>query len=316
MGIITGRDEDIEGFLVQAYGCARAGSFEEAESFLEKALSIDFENPEVVSSLKCVNFWKDRDRQLTALSDPFEKGEYLLKEWRAFSHFLKRLEAESRYERCSYSIRQYVFGQALFNYMRLYDESTGSDTEILSRLGKCYKGLGNYGKGVEFFERASHQKTDDPELLAELADCYAFVNETRAAKVFFREAFYINPQKIDICSMESLLIQRLVDRIAEMGYHSPELEEWIPVYGVIFGVFNVKRELRPIEYGQLKQGIYTLESKLAEKMDDPILVPRRLNRYFWLIDHYICGRDTRDRIDEILGKIRELNPSIYELYTH
>ncbi len=314
MGKITDKDEDIEGLLGQAYGCARAGSFEESESYLEKALSIDFEHAEIVSSLKCVNFWKERDRQFSVLSDPFEKGEFLLKEWRSFTQFLKRIG--TNYDRCSYSIRQFVFGQALFNYMRLYDETTGSDTDILFRLGKCYKGLGNYGKGVEFFERASHQKADDPEILAELADCYAFVNEMRASKVFFREAFYLNPQKIDILSMESLLIQRLVDRISEMGYHSPELEEWIPVYGVLFGVFNVKRELRPLEYGQLKQGIYALESKISEKETDPVLVPRLLNRYFWLIDHHICSKDARDKIDEVLDKIRDLDPSIYELYTH
>ena len=200
--------------------------------------------------------------------------------------------------------------------MRLYDEESGQDTEILFRLGKCYKGLGNYGKALEFFERASHQKVDDPDILSELADCYAFVNELRAAKVFFREAFFINPQKIDLIALESLLIRRLIERVSRLGFSSPQLEEWVPVYGVLYGVFNVKRELKPLEYGKLKQEIYQLESERKEKPQDTIIIPKLINKYFWLIDHYISNKDPRENVDEVLRKIKSLNDSVFELYTN
>jgi len=313
MDVQEKKKEEISELLVQAYGKARLGYFEESEQILEKALSLDFEDQEIVASMKCINFWKDRERILTNILDPFEKGEFLIKEWKAFLVFLKRLE--NNYEKSVYAIRQYLFGQALFNYMRLYNDDGSSDTEILYRLALCYKGLGNYGKALEFLERASHQRVDDPVILSELADCYAFVNELRAAKVFFREAFFIDPQRIDILSLESLLIQRLIERITEMGHKSPELEEWIPVYGVLYSVFTVKRELRPLEYGKLKQEIYSLESRLQENPQDTLTVPRLINKYFWLIDHYIVNKESREKVEEILEKIKKINESVYELYT-
>jgi hypothetical protein len=101
----------------------------------------------------------------------------------------------------------------------------------------------------------------------------------------------------------------------DLGYKSPELEEWIPVYGVLFGVFNVKRELRAIELGKLKQSIFSLENELRERSaESAVLIPRLINRYFWLIDHYLnVGEDT-SRVDETLLKIKVLDPVIYERY--
>ena len=94
------------------------------------------------------------------------------------------------------------------------------------------------------------------------------------------------------------------------------LVEWIPVYGVIYGVFNVKRELRSLEYGKLKQSIFTLQSQLADDGDRGVETePRLLNRYFWLIDHYISSGDSREKVDEVLEKIRLVNSDIYEHYT-
>jgi hypothetical protein len=136
------------------------------------------------------------------------------------------------------------------------------------------------------------------------------------SKAFFREAFFLNPQNVDLDGMESEMIRRLAAKVKEMGFKSPELVEWVPVYGVLFGVFTVKRELRSIEYGKLRQAIYSLEVELREEpKKKEILMPRLLNRYFWLIDHFICSKESREKIDEVLLKIKELNPAIYEHYT-
>jgi hypothetical protein len=95
------------------------------------------------------------------------------------------------------------------------------------------------------------------------------------------------------------------------------LEEWIPIYGVLFGIFTVKRELRAIELGKLKQSIFALENEIRDRPKETgVLIPRLINRYFWLIDHYVNVGESSSRIDETLLKIKILDPSIYERYVN
>ena len=99
-----------------------------------------------------------------------------------------------------------------------------------------------------------------------------------------------------------------------MGLQIDEIKEWLPVYGNVWGVLNIKRELKPLELGKLKQSIYSYEKSIENGDKDPSLVPRVINRYFWLIDHYINTSEEQNKIDEILQKIKELNSSIFEEY--
>ena len=92
--------------------------------------------------------------------------------------------------------------------------------------------------------------------------------------------------------------------------------EWIPVYGVLDGVFNVKRELRSLEFAQLKQKIFLLENDEREKKgsEHAKIVPRLINGYFWLIDHYVNVNENKAKIDKILLKIKVLDKDIYKRY--
>ena len=310
---ISHNNNDLALHLKNAYEMLRQGAFSEAETALEGALSIDFENSEVQSALKSVHYWHERWAKYQEITDDFERAEYLLKQWKAFIHFLEKDTGSN--ERGVFALKQRIFGEALAHYLRLLESSSGSDPEILFRIGLCFKGKGNYKQALEYFEACSHQKVDDPQILVELADCYAFINEVKAAKAFFREAFFLDPQKINLNGLESLMIKRLVQRVEELGYSPPSLVEWIPVYGVLFGVLNVKRELRSLEYGKLKQSIFSFESRLEEEgKKENYIEPRLINRYFWLIDHYISSGDSRDKVDDVLKRLGKLNHSIYEQY--
>jgi tetratricopeptide (TPR) repeat protein len=316
---VDSRGDDIDGLLEDAYSSIQNHSLDEAANRLEEALSVDFDNDEVVSSLKFVNFWRDVRSSAGGDDGPFERGESLLQRWKQFEGFVSRVGSHS--ERAMNALRQHVYGAALGEFEGLLGETNGRDAELLLRVGRCFKGLGDYGKALEQLEQASRIKRDDSEVLAELADCYALVNEVAASKAFFREAFFIDPQKIDLQLLESEMIRRLVAKVRELGYEGPALHEWIPVYGLLYGVFNVKRELRSIEYGKLRQSIYTLEREVhsdegRRKDAEDVLVPRLINRYFWLIDHYVNAGEDRAKIEEILMKIRELHSSVYQEYTH
>jgi len=311
----TSQPPHIEEILQDVQLQIREGRFTEAEERLESALEIDFEHDEVLSTLKCCKFWKERIPRLNEIHDDCERGEFLLRQWHSFQDFLPRMEAPI--ERELFVLRKWVFGTALVSFKRVVRANEEPEAGLLLNIGRCYKLSGDFEKALEYLESAGRKRRDDAEVLAEIADCYALVDETKAAKAFFREAFFMNPQKIELAFLESGLITRLIARVRNMGYAETVLNEWIPVYGVLLGVLNVKRELRPLEYGKLKQSIYSLEKRIQEEgnnAEHDSLVPRLLNRYFWLIDHYVNAHENREWVEEVLHKIKMIDEHIYTQY--
>jgi tetratricopeptide (TPR) repeat protein len=189
------------------------------------------------------------------------------------------------------------------------------DPDLLERIGRCYKGMGSYEEALDYIKQAAGFNQNDAATIAALADVYALLGETKAAKALFREAFSIDPQVIDLWSMESELIRTLIKRVADMGYTGAELQEWIPVYGALLGVFTVKRELKFAELSKLKQQIFDLETELRGNTgEENILTPALLNKYFRLIDHYEGLGGDAALIRETQMKIKIIEPVIFERY--
>jgi tetratricopeptide (TPR) repeat protein len=313
MDRIRETEEKINNILNDAYKLLRQGSFDESREFLNGALKLDFENEDIISALKSVNFWNERKRRLDGINGSLEKGNYLFEQWGVFFTYLQGCGEDC--QQVLYPVKKWVFSTALTLFQTVLDKTGMHDPDLLCNLGRAYKGIGDYEHAVEYIEAANHQRIGDAEIMAELADSYACINEVRAAKIFFREAFYIDPQKIKLRFFESLFIGRLVNEVKNMGYSNDLLKEWIPIYGNIYGVLNVKRELKPLEFGKLKQAIFDYEQKIeTSEEEQTILIPRLLNKYFWLIDHLIASKSDRFKIEEILAKVKELNHKIYEKY--
>ncbi len=306
---------DVEELLRHAYARIREHDLSGAGKIIEDALSVDFDNIEVVTALKYVNFWRDRIARLDGILNPFEKGEYLLSQWGLFVGFVGRVGRLA--DNCLYAVRQHVFGEALAHFSELVKDVEPDDPELLLRIGRCYKGRGEFDKALGYLESAARERRDDAQILSELADCYEMVNETQKSKAFFREAFFLDPQKVDLTSLESKMLERLAEAVAEQGHTGPLLKEWIPVYGVLYGVFTVKRELRSIELGKLKQAIYQLEREYGDSGNtDQAIEARLINRYFWLIDHYVGANEDTGKLDEVLLKLRAVNPTVYRKYVN
>jgi len=303
------------GLLKQAYEKLKASDAEEAFTLLEQAVIHDCQNEEILYALKCVDWWRKNSRRTEDKKDPYEKGIFILSLFKKYYEFLEQFEKS--YDQCQYAVRYYVYSTALFYFEGLLgNQSNQHDPGLLLLVGRCFKGIGNYDEALKYLEQAVRFKREDAQTLAEVADINALLAETKAAKVLFREAFYLDPSKIDLRSLESALILQLRDKVLQLGYSEEELCEWIAVYGYLWGVFSVKRELKPLEAGKLKQSIFTLE---AEREANPSrrdqLKPRLLNRYFWLIDHYENSREDTYLIEETLLKIKVLDPDIYRIYT-
>jgi tetratricopeptide (TPR) repeat protein len=307
--------ESVAVLLSSAYESLKCVDLRSATASFERALAIDFEAPETLWSLKCAHFWSECLARLEGMANRFERGEYLVAQWKAFAAFASKLEGD--YERALFAYKRFAFSLALDQYSAIPPEEREShEADISLRAGICLKGMGDYIGAMRSLETAAREKKDDAEVLAQLADAYALQGDERDSKALFREAFFIAPQRVDVELLESDLVRRLAARVASLGYKGAELAEWIPVYGALLGVFSIKRELKAVEVGKLRQSVYQLENEAKEGGEDrAILVPRLINRYFWLIDHYLAAKEDRARIDEVLLKVRLLDQSIYKQYT-
>jgi tetratricopeptide (TPR) repeat protein len=308
-------EQSVSGLIFKAYEKLKASDAEGAAALLEEALQIDFDNEETKHALKSVNWWLEHTARIDDIKNPYEKGGFILSRLKQYYIFLDTVAGN--YDPCQYAMRRYVFSSALNCFADLLGEGVNQhDPGLLLLIGRCYKGVGNYDDALNYLEQAARFRREDGETLAELADVNALLGETNAAKALFREAFFLNPEKIDLRAMESEMIIRLRNRIArEKGYREDDLREWMPVYGRLWGVFSVKRELKPLEFGKLKQQIFTLETEYrGNPSKSAILKPRLLNRYFWLIDYYENKREDPSLIEEVLLKIQVADSEIYESY--
>lgn len=188
---------------------------------------------------------------------------------------------------------------------------------MYKRTGICYKKLGDFENARMCLIEANNAHEGLSSVLAEMADCYSLCGDDRLGKVLFREAFFRNPEFIDIDFLDSQLIKYLIQKVQEKGFNGKTLLYWIPVYGVIEGVFNIKRDLSSLEVAKLAKNIYQMENEYKEPYcNTEILVPKLLNSYFWLIDHYVLTHENVSKINEILLKIKILDSKIYEAYTN
>ncbi|GHT94804.1 hypothetical protein FACS1894141_2220 [Spirochaetia bacterium] len=305
----------VSGLIQKAYDSLKASDALAAHSALEEALKLDFEHPEVAYAMKCMKWWQERIKRLDDFQDPYDKGGFILSQWKSYYSFLDRMKEV--YDPCQYAIRRFVFSTALRYFENVLGDGVNQhDPGLLLQVGRCYKGVGSYDVALKYLEQAARFKRDDGETLAELADVNALLEETRAAKALFREAFFADPQGIDLHSLESEMIIRLTGRVKEFGsFTEQELVEWIPIYGCLLGVFSIKRELKPVELGRLKQSIFSLENEIRSRPDnDSLLRPRLINRYFWLVDHFENVRADPGLVEETMLKIKIIDPAIYQRY--
>jgi len=295
----------------------RSGDFGRAEVVAEAALALDFEHPGILSALKCAVFWKDRMARASASPAPEASGDFLQKEWLGFVNRF-RVHLDEPFDIGVGAIRGAVLDQVAGLYLeQIGFEDDARRPELLVKAAKAYKGNGSFDRALECLDQVLQVSPDDSGALAEMADCFEAVGETQKSRLFFREAFYLNAQAVDVEHLSSALVKEVADQLASEGLTGPEWKEWIPVHAVIKGAFNAKRDLKPLELGQLKQSINVLKSELHDNTDQrAVVLPKLINRYFWLIDHYFSVKEDRSKIEDILLNIKLLDERIYELYTH
>ena len=307
-------DFQTEAELKVALGYLQQGNPLEAQKIISSLFEHDLESMELVYTNKCCIFWIDSIKRLNNIDDSFERSENILLEWKNFQDYISRESAP--YEPALFAVQQGFFKNALEEYKKMLDEKDPlQKAEIYKNTGICCKKLGDFENARAFLTEANDIYPNLSSVLAELADCYSLCGEDKFGKVLYREAFFADPDSIDLDFLDSELIKCLIEKTKSKGYSGKALQYWIPVYGVLGGVFNIKRELTSQEVARLKKDIYAMENEIKDpSCNSEILIPRMLNCYFWLMDHYDLANENQAKINEVLLRIKLLDSAVYEMY--
>lgn len=300
--------------LKEVLALFKQGNPFEAQKIISILFENDLENKRVIYANKCCMFWIDSIARLRRIEDTYERSENILLEWKNFQDYISR--DKDIYEPALFAVQHGYFSNALEEYKKLLEEKdTFQRAEIYKNVGICYKKTGDFENARTYLTEANNIYPNLASVLAELADCYSLCGEDKFGKVLFREAFFADPENIDLSFLDSELIKCLIKKTEEKGYSGKALQYWIPVYGVLSGVFNIKRELTSQEVARLKKDIYAMESEYKDPAcNSEILIPHLLYCYFWLMDHYDLANENRAKINEVLLKIKILDSNVYEAY--
>lgn len=308
------KDDSVNDLLSNGYECLKNADLATAGRFFDEALGKDYDNEEVLFAMKCNLFWIEQLEEASGVEPLLERGDFMIEQWRGFQVFLARITGNS--DRALYAFKRMVFSVALDFFLALPDESKKSlGTALDFRIGRCRKALGDYETAIKHFERAAKFKKDDARFLAELADCYAISGDQRLSKMMFRDAFLFEPDKVDLEFLEAGMIRKLEELAREAGHSGLAVNEWIPVYGELSGILDIKRDLSQAEVARLNTSILHMENerKTYPARTEP-LKPRLLNQYFRYIDYLKAAQSDSSRLEKVLLKIRLLDEDVYKKY--
>lgn len=285
-----------------------------AQQLIDPLLYYDIECKELIYTNRCCIFLVDSIKRINAIEDKYVQSESILQEWKSFQAFIARESIE--FEDALLAVQHGFFTNALKKLEVLLDERDSLQrAEIYRKVGICYKKLGNFEQAQICLSEANKIYPNLAPVVAELADCFSLCGEDKFGKVLFREAFFLSPESIDIDFLDSQLIKCLIDITKQKGFTGKFINLWVPINGVLNGVFNIRRQLNSQEVIKLRKDIYAMENEIKDpSCNEKVLTPLLLNKYFWLVDHYIQTRESPSKINDVLLKIRLLDSNVYENY--
>lgn len=292
------------------------GQYEEASQLMQKAVFIDLESRLPGLVIKSCDFWTHRLKKMSFLS-LLEKAEYVYEAWASFHQNIVRSDSITL-DRVIYAIRMQVFGLLIDQLKECVEVE--HDVSYALALARAYKYRGDYDEAIDVYTLILETEVKHSAVLAELADCYAIIDEEVRAKILFREAFFHNVEDIVFTNLESVMIKQLYQKISDLQlFEEVYFLDWMAVYGVVYGVFNYSRELSKSEYTRLNHSIHALRSQIEEHPEKSYLLkPKLIYRLFWLIDYFLANQVdvvvTKENIEKVLFEIKFLDERVYKKY--
>jgi tetratricopeptide (TPR) repeat protein len=290
----------------------REGDFKGAQESFTLLLQQNHANSIAESGIKCCKYWIPRIQKIETTPGGFQKGTLLIDEWKKFESFQKSVKSISA--KVVSSIMFFIFNHALETLIQDMNRTTMVDSQTLSLIAFSYKKIGDFKNAVQYFSEALQSESHNSYIMAQLADCFALIDDERKAKILFREAFHIDPSSIELELLDSNIINSIIIKMREHGVKQKDLKYWLPVYGRVFNVFSIMRELIPVELARLKQEIFQLEKDLQSGANrhESWLQAQLLNCYLLLYDYGQHSNNT-EMVISITGKIHVVSDEIYQI---
>ncbi len=299
--------------LSQAYDLILQGNPAMAKELLDESLMHDLGNRDIIVTIKFCTFWAALYMGLPGAL-PFEQGEILLSHWDKFLSLIEQNTPAP--EKSVETFKESVYSHALKAFSMVdSDAEISVYAESQRKMALCYKRLGDYEAALSRITEANACLPGQAPYIAELADCYDLCGDVKKAKLLFKEAFYIDAQKVELQNLDSQLIRTLEDKVREEGYSGSLVQEWLPVYGTLTGIFNMKRPLKKQELIKLQQDIRSRKMELKDPANNKeVLTPRLMNMYLRLLDYYFLSKEDIAKIRELMLNIQLLDKDLYQKY--
>ena len=290
-----------------------SGELSEAEKLLSIAHSHNFDDKGIQVAINACGFWNQRVQDISNITKDGARGDFFRCQWDVFENHFEKRRAYSLDEDFA-SLKFWVHNEAL-NYYQAQTKATG-DQESLLRASSCLKILGRFDEAIKNLEHLlGVSNTIRIQCMAELADTYALIGELTAGKALMREALFLDASQVEVNHLIAPVFKALIERLKkELPEDSEVFNYWVPVYGVIWGNLDVKRELSDIEYEGLKKMIHSHACEIADGDRNGRLTPVLINEYFRLADHYEISGANRSRIEEAFMQIRLFAPDFCQKY--
>ena len=288
------------------------GDFSQSLDILNKLLEKNISFPDVYAIMKCLKFWLNREEFIHSSKEGIKKAEYLKQEWEKFDDFITDYNIQINniiYDR----FKNNIFSKIIDNYIFHFQNLDASDTKLLLNISECFLKIQDYDKAKNTLLYAL-KFGKNAIVLALLGEAHYWLNEKIKALGYLREAFLINPEKINLDLLQNECILELKLEVSEKGFQGKEINYWLPIYAEINKKFTVKKKLSNNEFRFLGRKIYQLEMQgEISKKNSNIIEPVLINHYIFLLDHYLLNRDAFERdIKNVLKKIKNINHGVYQ----
>jgi tetratricopeptide (TPR) repeat protein len=318
-GQLTFSDDPLIKDINGIYLLIENGQFSEAVEKLDPLLDEDPDYPGLISAYRTARFWHNRDDKLKKLPEGKETANFLMEEWQLYEEYA---ESKAMKESTAYTaVMKRIFSVASENYRLSYrrrELSNADNYDLLLKLGSCFLRLEDYQKTVDTLEFAKSSYNPDGRLLFILAEAYYHLNDIPKSLLYFREGFLIDPGQADLTAIKAKPILELREIASAGKKDSPDIREWMPVYGYVNDIFYVRRNISKNTVDTLSSELFNLEksyvSMSAEQIAKSSILPRIINKYLWLLDFYEYQSYNYENISQIRERLIKLEPVIFKEY--
>ncbi|MGL5254123.1 MAG: hypothetical protein ACRC9L_03825 [Brevinema sp.] len=299
--------EILQSLMAGAWGKTEQIAFSLDDSFMDVRDDV----------LKMARFWQKRIPLLSYKDS--SSGKVLFREWEDFVDFCQ--EQDVRSSHMFLAIKSFILGRVIDFLSRASRECDNTQREILVLLAYAFDECEQVGRAIETLNFILTKFPDDADyrVYSLLGDIYSLDREymkKEYAVCYFNELFLQCTDKIDIDSIESPLITRLVQLVRADYFPEDKMCYWIPVYGYLFGGLTLRRRLEYEEYKKIQAKISAYERSFRGGENLEVTIPKLMNLYFWIFDYYVYQMRTPEGVKQIYERVLYLAAELCRLYSY